>query len=141
MRKMTLKTTRFNQQFQDAVIDLWKRCNLTTPQNDPAEDIKRKLDFQPELLFVGLLDGKVVGSIMVGYEGHRGWINYLAVAPEHQRHGYGEKLVQKATEELKKIGCPKINLQVRRSNKEAIDFYKHLGFKEDDVTSLGMRLK
>lgn len=138
---MAFKIERFNPQFQDAVVGLWKKCNLITPQNDPAEDIRKKLDFQPELFFVGLLDGKVIGSIMVGYEGHRGWINYLAVIPKHQRHGYGRKLVQEAIEELKKIGCPKINLQVRRSNTEVIDFYKHLGFKEDDVISLGMRLK
>ena len=137
---MPLKIVKYDQQFQGAVIALWKRCNLVTPQNDPAKDIRKKMDFQPELFFIGLLDGKVIGTIMVGYEGHRGWINYLAVAPEHQRHGYGKKLVQKAIEELKKIGCQKINLQVRRTNKQVVDFYKHLGFKEDDVISLGIRL-
>jgi ribosomal protein S18 acetylase RimI-like enzyme len=105
-----------------------------------VEDIQRKLEFQPDLFLVGLLDGKVVGSIMVGYEGHRGWINYLAVVPERQRRGYGRKLVLKAVDELRKLGCLKVNLQARRSNTSAIEFYKHLGFKEDDVISLGMRL-
>ena len=138
---MTFKIVRFDQKFQNAVVDIWKKCDLTTPQNDPAEDLKRKLESQPELFFIGLLDGKVVGTVMAGYEGHRGWINYLAVAPEHQRHGYGRQLMQKATEELTKIGCPKVNLQVRKSNTEVIDFYKHLGFKEDDVISLGKRLE
>lgn len=114
---------------------------MIVPQNDPIEDIKKKLDFQPGLFFVGLLEGKIIGSIMVGYEGHRGWINYLAVIPEYQRHGYGRKLVQKAIEELKKMGCLKVNLQVRRSKTSVIDFYKRLGFKEDDVISLGMRMK
>jgi len=137
---MPLKIVKYDQQFQGAVIALWKRCNLVAPQNDPAKDIRKKMDFQPELFFIGLLDGKVIGTIMVGYEGHRGWINYLAVAPEHQRHGYGKKLVQKAIKELKKIGCQKINLQVRRTNKQVVEFYKHLGFKEDDVISLGIRL-
>lgn len=137
---MPLEIVKYDQQFQGAVIALWKRCNLVTPQNDPAKDIRKKMDYQPELFFIGLLDGKVIGSIMVGYEGHRGWINYLAVAPEHQRHGYGKKLVQKAIEELNKIGCQKINLQVRRTNKQVVKFYKHLGFKEDDAISLGMRL-
>lgn len=93
---MKFEIVEFNQRFQDAVIDLWKRCNLVTPQSDPAKDIRKKMDFQPELFFVSLLDKKVIGSIMAGYEGHRGWINYLAVAPEHQRYGYGKKLVQKA---------------------------------------------
>ena len=111
------------------------------PQNDPFEDINTKLAFQPELFFVALLGEKVVGSIMVGYEGHRGWLNYLAVFPEHQGCGYGRKLVEKATEELKKLGCLKVNLQVRNSNLSAIKFYEHLGFEDDDVVSLGKRLK
>ena len=138
---MAFDIVPYSSEFQAAVIDLWKKCGLVVPQNDPVEDIGKKLEFQPDLFFVGLLDGKVVGSIMVGYDGHRGWINYLAVAPELQRRGYGGMLVQKAIQELKKMGCLKINLQVRRSNTSVIEFYKHLGFKEDDVISLGMRLK
>jgi len=131
----------YKPEFQDAVVDLWKECNLTTPQNDPVEDIKKKTDFQPELFLIGLLDGKVIGSIMVGYEGHRGWINYLAVQPEYQKKGYGRKLVERAIEELTRLGCRKVNLQVRETNRYMIDFYKHLGFKDDRVTSLGKPLK
>lgn len=88
-----------------------------------------------------MLDGEVIGSIMVGYEGHRGWINYLAILPEYRRRGYGTRLVQKAVAELEKLGCLKINLQVRRSNISVISFYRKLGFEEDDVISLGMRLR
>jgi len=139
--KMAFEIVRYRPEFQNAVVNLWRKCGLIVPQNDPVEDIKKKLDFQPELFFIGLLEDKVIGSIMVGYEGHRGWINYLAVIPEYQKQGYGRKLVQKAINELKKYGCLKVNLQVRRSNTSVIDFYKHLGFKEDDVISLGMRLK
>ncbi len=86
-------------------------------------------------------DGQLVGSVMVGYEGHRGWLNYLAVLPKYQKQGYGSKLVEKAIEELKKLGCLKVNLQVRKTNTSAISFYEHLGFKDDNVVSLGMRLK
>ena len=78
---------------------------------------------------------------MVGYEGHRGWINYLAVQPEYQKKGYGRKLVERAIEELTRLGCRKVNLQVRETNRYMIDFYKHLGFKDDRVTSLGKPLK
>ena len=138
---MVFEIVRYSSEFQTAVIDLWGKCDLVVPRNDPAEDIKKKLEFQPDLFFLGLLDGRLVGSIMVGYEGHRGWINYLAVVPECQRHGYGKKLVLKAVSELKKMGGLKVNLQVRRSNTSVVEFYKHLGFKEDDVISLGMRLK
>jgi len=138
---LNFEIVRYSSEYQDAVVDLWRKCNLVVPQNDPVEDIQRKLVFQSDLFFVALLDGKVVGSIMVGYEGHRGWMNYLAVLPEHQRHGYGRKLVEKAVEELKKLGCLKVNLQVRRSNVSVVEFYKHLGFKDDDVVGLGKRLK
>jgi len=139
--EMTFEITRYSTKFQDEVVELWKKCNLIIPQNDPVEDIMKKVDFQPDLFFIGLMDDRVIGSIMVGYEGHRGWINYLAVLPEFQRQGYGRKLVQKAMDELVRIGCLKVNLQVRRTNTPVIDFYERLGFKEDDVVSLGMRLK
>ena len=138
---MDFEIVRYSSEYQDAVVDLWRKCNLVVPQNDPVEDIQRKLVFQPDLFFVALLDGQVVGSIMVGYEGHRGWMNYLAVLPEHQKRGYGRKLVEKAVEELKKLGCLKVNLQVRRSNVSVVELYKHLGFKDDDVVGLGKRLK
>jgi ribosomal protein S18 acetylase RimI-like enzyme len=138
---LNFEIVRYSSEYQGAVVDLWRKCNLVVPQNDPVEDIQRKLVFQPDLFFVALLDGKVIGSIMVGYEGHRGWINYLAVLPEHQRRGYGRKLVEKAVDELKKLGCLKVNLQVRRSNVSVVEFYKHLGFKDDDVVGLGKRLK
>jgi ribosomal protein S18 acetylase RimI-like enzyme len=131
----------YKPEFLNDVVDLWKKCDLVVPQNDPVEDIQRKVEFQPELFLIGLLDGKVISSIMVGYEGHRGWINYLAVTPEYQKRGYGGQLVQKGIDELRKIGCLKVNLQIRNANTTVISFYKHLGFKDDNVTSLGLRLK
>jgi ribosomal protein S18 acetylase RimI-like enzyme len=138
---LSFEIVRYRSEYQDAVIDLWKKCNLIVPQNDPVEDVQKKVDFQPKLFFVALLNDKVIGSVMVGYEGHRGWINYLTVLPNCQRRGYGRELVKKAINELKRLGCLKVNLQVRRSNISAVGFYKHLGFEEDDVVSLGKRLK
>ena len=137
---MSFEIIRYNSNYQKAVIDLWKKCNLIVPPNDPVEDIQKKLDFQPELLFVALLNGQLIGSVMVGYEGHRGWLNYVAVLPNYQRQGYGKKLVGKAIVELRKLGCLKVNVQVRKNNPSAIEFYKRLGFKDDNVTGLGMRL-
>jgi ribosomal protein S18 acetylase RimI-like enzyme len=131
----------YRSEHKDAVIDLWRKCSLIVGRNDPAEDIQKKIDFQPKLFFVALLNGRVIGSVMVGYEGHRGWLNYLAVLPDHQKRGYGRALVEKAVDELNKLGCLKVNLQVRRSNVSAVEFYRHLGFKDDDVVSLGKRLK
>lgn len=122
------------------MVELWTRYDMIKCQNEPLKDIERKMTFQPDLFFVALLDGKVVGTVMVGYEGHSGWLNYLAVAPEHQGKGYGKELVQKAIEELAKLGCPKVNLQVRKANSSAVEFYKHIGFVEDETLSFGKRL-
>ncbi|KXH70104.1 MAG: hypothetical protein AM326_04560 [Candidatus Thorarchaeota archaeon SMTZ-45] len=137
---MSFEIVGYDVRHQNAVIGLWEKCGLIVPQNDPIEDIQKKLSFQPELFFIGLLDGQLIGSVMVGYEGHRGWLNYLAVLPSFQKRGYGKKLVNKAIVELRKIGCLKLNLQVRKSNTPVIEFYKHLGFEEEERISLGMRL-
>jgi ribosomal protein S18 acetylase RimI-like enzyme len=125
---------------ETAVVALWRRCGLVVPWNVPERDIERKLAFQPELFFVSELDGNITGSVMVGYEGHRGWINYLAVAPELQRTGLGRALMEHAEARLAALGCPKINLQVRGTNAQARAFYERLGFVQDDAISLGKRL-
>ncbi len=130
--------------FQDSdrsdVIDLWQGCNLVVPQNDPQHDIDLKLKVQPDLFFVGTVSNKVVATVMAGYDGHRGWIYYLAVDPDYQRKQIGRRMMAKAESALQKRGCPKINLQVRTSNQAVISFYKRLGFSNDDVIGLGKRL-
>lgn len=123
-----------------AVIALWDACALTRPWNDPAKDITRKLGVQRELFLVGETDGALMASAMVGYDGHRGWVNYLAVHPDHRRRGHGAQLMQHAEQGLLALGCPKINLQIRSSNAEVLAFYRMLGYLNDDVVCLGKRL-
>jgi ribosomal protein S18 acetylase RimI-like enzyme len=130
----------FRKGDEDAVVALWQACGLTRPWNDPRKDIARKLTVQPELFLVGELDGKVVATLMAGYEGHRGWVNYLAVAPEHRRRGFARVLMQEAEERLLALGCPKVNVQVRDSNQEALGFYRSIGYLQDEAVSLGKRL-
>ena len=122
------------------VIDLWQRCNLVVPHNDPRRDIARKLAVQPELFLLAVDADAIIGSVMVGYEGHRGWINYLAVDPARRFQGIGRALMQAAEERLLARGCPKINLQVRTTNQAVLDFYRALGYRVDDVVSMGKRL-
>ena len=122
------------------MIRLWQDCRLVVPWNDPKQDIQLKLQVQPELFFVGLIDAQIVATLMAGYEGHRGWLNYLAVTPAHQRQGIGRRMVEAAIATLKAMNCPKINLQVRTSNPAVIEFYERLGFKIDEVVSMGKRL-
>ncbi len=126
---------------EPAVIELWDRCGLLRPWNDPKRDIQRKLLVNPELFLVGLVENVVVATAMAGYEGHRGWINYLAVSPDCQRQGLGRAIMEAAEQRLCELGCPKINLQVRTGNQQVIDFYRQLGFQIDDVVSLGKRLE
>jgi ribosomal protein S18 acetylase RimI-like enzyme len=123
------------------VIALWERCGLLRPWNDPHKDIARKRLLQRELFLVGFEGGAIVGTVMAGYDGHRGWINYLAVDPVRRRKGFGRALVERAERRLSELGCPKVNLQVRRENREAMAFYERIGFREDAVASFGKRLK
>ena len=124
-----------------AVISLWESCDLVRPWNDPQKDILRKQAVRPDLFLVGELDGKIIASVMAGYEGHRGWLNYLAVHPEHQRRSFARAMVAEAEQRLRNAGCPKINLQVRNSNRGVIEFYQRIGYPIDDVVSLGKRLE
>ena len=123
----------------DEVIQLWDECGLTFPVNNPLKDIQLKTIFQPELFFVGELTERVVGTVMAGYEGHRGWINYMGVLPELQGKGYGRLLVEHVLIVLKEMGCPKVNLQVRETNTKVVEFYKKLGFTIDPAVSMGYR--
>ena len=124
-----------------AVVALWRDCGLTRPQNDPQKDIARKLKVNPEWFLVAERAGTVVGTVMAGYEGHRGWINYLGVAPALRSGGLGRRLMEEAEQRLRAAGCPKINLQVRPDNKAAIAFYERIGFAVEGAVSLGKRLE
>jgi len=126
---------------EEAVIGLWTRCGLVRSWNDPGKDIARKRRVQRELFLVAVAPEGLLATVMAGYEGHRGWINYLAVDPAHRRNGLGRRMMDEAEERLRALGCPKINLQIRRDNLEARSFYEKLGFEEDAAISLGKRLE
>ena len=131
----------FEDADEHAVIQLWNRCGLLRAWNDPHKDIARKKRVQRELFVVGTIDGELVASAMAGYDGHRGWINYLAVDPGRRRQGLGAALMNYLEGKLRALGCAKMNLQIRRDNLEAIAFYRRNGFVEDAVVSFGKRLE
>lgn len=122
------------------VIALWEACELTRAWNNPSLDIERKLAVGSDLFLVAEDKGKIVGSVMGGYDGHRGWINYLAVDPTIRKQGLGKKLMLDVESRLLSKGCPKINLQVRNGNDDVIAFYEAIGFTDDNCTSFGKRL-
>jgi ribosomal protein S18 acetylase RimI-like enzyme len=131
----------FQTEDEAAVVSLWQHCELTVPWNNPYKDIARKLKVQPELFLVGMLEKHLIASVMGGYDGHRGWINYLAVHPDFQGQGYAKQIMASVESELRKTGCPKINLQVRSGNDKVNTFYQKLGFTEDRALSMGKRLE
>lgn len=132
---------------EPAAVALWGACGLLRPWNDPHKDIARKLLEQPELFLVVVASGadagaaqRLVGTVMAGYDGHRGWVYYLAVDPAWQGRGVGRRLMQRVEADLLALGCPKINLMVRADNNAVLDFYARLGFTADASVSLGKRL-
>jgi ribosomal protein S18 acetylase RimI-like enzyme len=126
---------------EDALVSLWERCELLRPWNDPHRDIARKLADSPWGLLVAIIDDAIIGSVMVGYDGHRGWINYLATDEALRRQGVARALMDEAVHRLRERGCPKVNLQVRSGNVNAVRFYELIGFARDDADSYGFRLE
>ena len=145
----------FREQDRESVIKLWHVCDLTRPWNDPNKDIDRKLAFQADLFFVGTINSNrpralnesqqqvrstLIATAMAGYDGHRGSVFYLAIAPEHQNLGYGKQLMNHIENALLDLECPKLNIVVRNTNIKVKQFYDSLSYQEDPVISIGKRL-
>jgi len=141
MGDAALEVRPFREADDAEVVALWKRVFPDERAwNEPAAYIQRKLAVQRELFLVGALDGAVVATVVAGYDGVRGWIYHLAVAPAHRRHGYGRAMMADAEARLRALGCAKINLQIFRSNAEVVRFYERLGYALEDRLSMGRRI-
>lgn len=124
----------------EAVVTLWQATGLTRPWNNPYQDIRRKMTVQPELFLVAVDGQQIVGSVMAGYDGHRGWLYYLASAPERRGEGIARRLVGEVEELLLDMGCPKVQLMVRPENGVTHGFYDALGYEPFPVWATGKRL-
>ena len=125
----------------EEVVALWKDVFPGDPPwNEAATVIRRKLGVQPQLFLVGLYDEHVVATVVAGYDGIRGWIHHLAVCSSQRRRGIGRDLMHAAEKGLAKIGCPKVNLQIRATNDSVVEFYRTLGYNIEERISLGKRL-
>lgn len=140
MNHPNMDIRNFAESDRASLIELWKACSLTRPWNNPNKDIDRKVQFQPDLFFVAEVDSSLIASAMAGYDGHRGSVFYLAVHPDYQGRGYGQKLMRYIEESLVELGCPKLNILVRSTNESALGFYENLSYTVDDVVSVGKRL-
>jgi ribosomal protein S18 acetylase RimI-like enzyme len=135
----------FDERDTQAVLALWAQAfpeyaTPGKPQRDPRLSIRNKLATQPEFFFVGVLEERLIATVMVGYDGHRGWMYSLAVAEDERGNGYARALVQHAERALAAIGCPKLNLQIMANKPETQAFYAKLGYQMDEVVSFGKRL-
>jgi ribosomal protein S18 acetylase RimI-like enzyme len=125
---------------EEEFIELTELDRNAPAHNDPAADIESKLKIQPELFYVAVTDGHLVGTAMSGFDGHRGWVYYVAVHPDYRRKGIGSALMKKIETTLIEIGCPKLNLQIRADNAQVKSFYKSLGYTVEERISMGKRL-
>ena len=141
MTESSLLIRPFQEGDEEALVSLWNMCKLTVPWNNPYKDIARKLKVQAELFLVEFLEDKLIASVMGGYDGHRGWINYLAVHPDFQARGYGKQLMGYVENGLRKLGCPKISCQIREGNDKVLSYYQKIGFVEEKRISMGKRLE
>ena len=141
MTESSLLIRPFKEGDEEALVSLWNMCKLTVPWNNPYKDIARKLKVQAELFLVGYLEDKLIASVMAGYDGHRGWINYFAVHPDFQARGYGKQLMDNVENGLRELGCPKINLQIREGNDKVFSYYQKLGFVKEKRINMGKRLE
>ncbi|MGK7286861.1 GNAT family acetyltransferase [Buttiauxella agrestis] len=130
----------FRQDDFEEVITLWERCDLLRPWNDPEMDIERKLNHDANLFLVAEVGGEVVGSLMGGYDGHRGSAYYLGVHPEYRGRGIANALLSRLEKKLIARGCPKIHIMVREENDLVIGMYERLEYEQQDVVLLGKRL-
>jgi ribosomal protein S18 acetylase RimI-like enzyme len=138
---MLIEVRPYGEADQDGVLDLWSEVFPDSPLwNNPLDDIRRKLGCQPEGFLVAFVNGEVAGTSMAGFDGHRGWIYYVGVLPKFRRLGLGTALMRRAEEYLTTAGCPKLNLQVRMGNTDAVAFYESLGYHVEERISMGKLL-
>ena len=137
---MNISIRPYRESDQDEVIKLWERVFPDAPpHNNPARDIRTKREVQPELFLVALIDDRLVGTAMAGFDGHRGWVYYLGVDQEYQRQGIGTSLMKRVEARLIGMGCPKLNLQIRANNSDVQAFYESLGYYAEDRLSMGKK--
>ena len=124
-----------------AVVDLWQACDLTRPWNPPARDIAFCRSSGHGEIFVAEADGGIIGTVMAGHDGHRGWVYYLAVDPARRRDGLGRRLVAQAEDWLATQGVPKLMFVIRDTNTAVQAFYERLGYAQEPRVMMAKWLK
>jgi ribosomal protein S18 acetylase RimI-like enzyme len=131
-----LEIRQFVIEDTDAVLEVWNQAGMIMPHRNPRSDIQKKLRHSPESFFVGTLKSAIVATVMVGYDGHRGWIYTLAVKPDLQRKGIGRQMMEHAESWLRQQGCLRVKLQVDEPRRDVVGFYEKLGYEVQPLISL-----
>lgn len=132
-----LEIRRFVIEDTDSVLAVWQSAGLLRGAVNPRNDIQKKLRHSPDSFFVGVYDGQIVATVIVGYDGLRGWLYRLAVRPDYQRRGIGRAMVEYAENWLREQGCPRVKIQIDPDKVGVVDFYRKCGFVEQEVISMG----
>lgn len=136
-----MKIRRYENRDRSEVVGIWRDVfSYDTPHSDPELSLRNKIAAADGLLFVAEEGGRLIGTVMGGYDGHRGWIYSLAVRPDFRGRGVGRLLMEEVVRELDARGCVKVNLQIVGTNREVVGFYERLGFSVEDRISMGLRL-
>jgi hypothetical protein len=136
-----MKIRNYHQSDKESVISLWKEIfNPNQHHNTPEIAINMKIKNNDNLFFIAEEENQIIGTIISGFDGHRGWLYSLAVHPDYWRKGIGTLLVKRALDELKNVGCLKVNLQIYGKNKTVKDFYEKMGFIIEDRISMGKKM-
>jgi hypothetical protein len=125
----------------EAAVALWEEAGLTRPWNDPRSDIRLALAGPDSTILAGRIEGRLIATAMVGWDGHRGWLYYLAVAKAERRRGYGARLVRAAEDWLAARQAPKLQMLIRAENQAVIAFYETLGYRRSDAVMLQRALR
>jgi ribosomal protein S18 acetylase RimI-like enzyme len=124
----------FTMKYYKKVIQIWRKAGINVGSSDTKEEIKRMIKRNPKLCLIGHLEGKVIGVVMGGFDGRRGYVHHLAVDPDYQKRGYGKMMMDELIARLRKMGVHKIHLFIEKYNKEVVEFYLNLGWEiRDDL--------
>jgi ribosomal protein S18 acetylase RimI-like enzyme len=128
------------ESMHEEAVSLWHVSGVARPWNDPVADLRRAMTGSASTVLACTDRSQLLGTAMVGYDGHRGWVYYVAVAPSHRKQGVGRKLMEACEEWARDRGAPKIQVMIRRTNTNVLGFYKQLGYTDDEVSVLSRKL-
>jgi len=129
-----MKIEKFTMESYENIVDLWRKSSISVGSTDTRDEIERMLQRNPNLFLIGKVDNKVIGVVMGGFDGRRGYVHHLAIDPDYQRRGFGTMIMDDLIKRFRKIGVHKVHLFIEKYNKELVEFYMNLGWEiRDDL--------